>query len=49
MLGDRASDMEAARRIGATAVLVGEEALAGADLVVPSLLAAAELLTATRS
>ena len=49
VIGDSASDMEAARRIGATAVLVGDEALAGADLVVPSLLAAAELLTATRS
>jgi D-glycero-D-manno-heptose 1,7-bisphosphate phosphatase len=49
VIGDSASDMEAARHIGAKAVLVADEGVADADLVVPSLLAAAELLVATRS
>ena len=47
VIGDSASDMEAARRIGATAMLVGDDGMVDADLVVPSLLAAAERLTAT--
>jgi D-glycero-D-manno-heptose 1,7-bisphosphate phosphatase len=46
MIGDTSADMEAARRIGARAVLIGELEHEEADLVVPDLLSAARVLTA---
>jgi D-glycero-D-manno-heptose 1,7-bisphosphate phosphatase len=46
MIGDSSVDMEAARRIGAWAVLVGEPRSEEADLVVPDLLSAARAVAA---